>query len=294
MLRFSARQVNSYGDIGQYAREQLAAPAKNPWREGFLFLVVHVPISANFRILHEQITNSLKACRPLAAALLQWFGVSWLTSTTLGALMGSYLRTLALLLGLLFLAGCSAEKTLPSVGISSGTTAYENSSEYRIGPGDSLDITIWHNTDLSSHVEVRPDGRISMALLGDVVAAGKTPMALASEIQDKLKSYIKEPLVTITPTRFVGPVGNQIRVIGEAVQPRAIPYSAKMTLLDVMINVGGLTKYADGNRAVIVRVQNGKQETYNVELDSLIRDGDVSKNVAVEPGDVLIIPQRFF
>ena len=208
--------------------------------------------------------------------------------------MGSYLRTLALLLGLLFLAGCSAEKTLPSVGISSGTTAYENSSEYRIGPGDSLDITIWHNIDLSSHVEVRPDGRISMALLGDVVAAGKTPMALASEIQDKLKSYIKEPLVTITPTRFVGPVGNQIRVIGEAVQPRAIPYSAKMTLLDVMINVGGLTKYADGNRAVIVRVQNGKQETYNVELDSLIRDGDVSKNVAVEPGDVLIIPKRFF
>lgn len=190
--------------------------------------------------------------------------------------------------------GCSHEQTLPAVGLTAGTASFENSTDYRIGPGDVLNIVVWHNPDLSSQVPVRPDGRISMALLNDIVAAGKEPMELAAEIQLKLKPFVKDPLVTVTPTQFVGPIGRQIRVIGEAVQPRAIPYSANMTLLDVMIAVGGLTRYADGDRAVIVRLEKGVQTTYHVRLDGLIRDGDVSDNVAVAPGDILIIPQRFF
>jgi polysaccharide export outer membrane protein len=194
----------------------------------------------------------------------------------------------------MLVAGCSAERTLPAAGLSPSPASYALASDYRIGPGDVLDIVVWHNSDLSSHVPVRPDGRISMPLVGDIVAAGKTPMDLASELKEKLNPYIKDPLVTVTPTQFVGPVARQIRVIGEAAQPRAIPYSSNMTILDVMIAVGGLTRYADGDRAVIVRVENGAQQTYHVHLDSLIRDGDVTQNVAVQPGDILIIPQRFF
>jgi polysaccharide biosynthesis/export protein len=184
--------------------------------------------------------------------------------------------------------------TLPPAQISATSTSYAAASDYRIGPGDMLNVVVWHNPDVSGPVPVRPDGRISVPLVGDVVAAGKTPMGLADELKDKLKPFIKEPVVTVTPTQFVGPVGRQIRVIGEAVQPRAIAFSSNMTLLDVMIDVGGLTRYADGDRAVIVRVENGKQQTYHVHLDGLIRDGDVTQNVAMQPGDILIIPQRFF
>ena len=207
---------------------------------------------------------------------------------------GFFVRVLLLLAAVVLVAGCSEERTLPPAAISASPASYASVSDYRIGPGDQLKIVVWHNADLSGEVPVRPDGRISMPLVGDVVAAGKTPMDLADELNNKLKPYIKDPLVTVTPTQFVGPIARQVRVIGEAVQPRAIPYSSNMTVLDVMIAVGGLTRYADGNRAVIVRAENGKQQSYHVHLDSLIRDGDVGQNVAVQPGDILIIPQRFF
>jgi polysaccharide export outer membrane protein len=192
------------------------------------------------------------------------------------------------------LVGCSDDQTLPSVGITAGTASFEDSADYRIGPGDSLDIVVWHEKDLSNRIPVRPDGRVSMPLVGDIVAAGKTPMDLAKDIQDKLKPYVKDPLVTVTPLEFVGPIARQVRVIGEAVQPRAVPYRSNMTVLDVMIEVGGLSRYADGDRAVIVRLEKGVQKTYHVHLDGLIRDGDIAQNVAMQPGDVLIIPQRFF
>jgi polysaccharide export outer membrane protein len=157
-----------------------------------------------------------------------------------------------------------------------------------------LSVIVWHNSDLSAQMPVRPDGRISMPLVGDILAAGATPTDLAAQIQDKLKSFVKDPLVTVTPTQFVGLFTRQVRVIGEAVQPRAIPYSTSMTVLDLMIAVGGLTKYADGDRAVLVRANNGKEQSYQVHLDSLVRDGDVTQNVALQPGDIIIIPQRFF
>jgi polysaccharide export outer membrane protein len=178
--------------------------------------------------------------------------------------------------------------------LDTAASAAQAPADYRIGPGDVLNIFVWHNTDLSAQIPVRPDGRISMPLVGDVSAAGLTPTDLGNTLQEKLKPYIKDPLVTVIPTQFVGLFTRQIRVIGEAVQPRAIPYSANMTVLDVMIAVGGLTKYADGDRAVIVRVMDGKQQSYTVHLDSLINDGDVNQNVAMQPGDILIIPQRFF
>jgi polysaccharide export outer membrane protein len=204
------------------------------------------------------------------------------------------MRIFAVIAVTMFAWGCAHEDTLPPIGITATSQSYADVGDYRIGPGDLLDVNVWHNAELSSKIPVRPDGRISLPLMGEVVAAGKTPTALALEIQQKLKAYIQDPLVTVTPTQFVAPFARQIRVIGEAVQPKAIPYSANMTLLDVMIAVGGLTRYADGDRAVIVRVANNVQRTYHIHLDSLIRDGDVSENVAVEPGDVLIIPQRFF
>lgn len=175
-----------------------------------------------------------------------------------------------------------------------GPPPYANPNEYRIGPGDSLEITVWHNQDLSGKMVVRPDGGISMPIIGDVVAAGRTPTELARDLQDKLKSYVQNPIVTVSPTEFFGPTDRQIRVIGEAAEPKALPYKTNMTLLDVVIEIGGLSRYADGSRAVIIRVQNGIQQSYHVDLDGLVRDGDITQNVAMQPGDVLIIPQRFF
>jgi polysaccharide export outer membrane protein len=168
------------------------------------------------------------------------------------------------------------------------------SAEYRIGPGDSLNIFVWRNPELTLTVPVRPDGRLSIPLVEDVVAIGKTPTALARELEQRLSKYVKEPLVTVIAEGFVGPIPDQIRVIGEAAQPRALPYRADMTLLDAMIAVGGLTKYAAGNDSVIVRTAQGEQNTYSVHLNSLIRDGDIESNVALRPGDILIIPQRLF
>lgn len=195
---------------------------------------------------------------------------------------------------MVLLAACATEKTLPMPSAEIMTGTYTNASDYRIGPGDVLNVTVWHNADLSGSLTVRPDGRISMPLIGETVAAGRTPADLGRELQDKFRPFVKDPLVTVTPTQFVGPFSRQVRVIGEAVQPRAIPYTANMTVLDVMIAVGGLTRYADGDRAEIVRNVLGTQQTYEVHLDSLIRDGDITSNVAVQPGDILIIPQRFF
>lgn len=172
--------------------------------------------------------------------------------------------------------------------------AAQASSEYVIGPGDKLQIFVWRKPDLSTTVTVRPDGRISIPLVSDILAVGKTTTALADEIKQRLAKYVKDPVVTVIAEAFVGPFSRQIRIIGEAANPHAIAYRAHMTLLDAMIEVGGLTKYAAGNNAVLVRDEDGKQVSYSVHLDSLIRDGDVSANVPLAPGDILIIPQRKF
>jgi polysaccharide export outer membrane protein len=190
----------------------------------------------------------------------------------------------------LALAGCGGAPELPPAP----PAASLPSAEYRIGPGDNLNIFVWRNPELTVTVPVRPDGRVSIPLVEDVVAIGKTPTALAREYEKRLAKYIKEPLVTVIVEGFVGPIPDQVRIIGEAAQPRALPYRADMTVLDAMIAVGGLTRYAAGNDSVLIRTANGEQTTYSVHLSSLIRDGDVSSNVALQPGDILIIPQRLF
>jgi polysaccharide export outer membrane protein len=171
--------------------------------------------------------------------------------------------------------------------------------EYVIGPGDQLGIFVYDSPQLSSDVPVRPDGRISTPLVQTIVAAGKTPTALGHEMEDRLKEFIKDPRVTIIVRGFVGPLDRQIRVIGEAADPLALPYREHLTVLDVMIASKGLTRYAAGNRAVIERRTQDKDghdklETIHVRLSDLMKDGDISQNVELLPGDTLIIPQSWF
>ena len=173
-------------------------------------------------------------------------------------------------------------------------TVNTSGDSYLIGPGDDLNIFVWRNPDLSTHIPVRPDGKISIPLVEDVTAIGKTPTVLAREIENKLRAFVKDPIVTVIVSQFVGPFAQQVRVIGEAAQPRAIPYRRNMTLLDVVIEVGGLTRFAAGDRSMVVRVVDGKQQTLKVNLGDLVNDGDVASNIAIRPGDILIIPQRYF
>ena len=168
--------------------------------------------------------------------------------------------------------------------------------QYVIGSGDSLSVFVYRNADLSEGgVSVRPDGRISVPLIEDITAAGKTPTQLARDIEARLKKYIQDPNVTVIVRSFVGPFDRQIKVIGEATEPAAIPYRDHMTLLDVMIATKGLTRYASGNRAEVIRRDaDGKQVAIRVRLNDLIKDGDISQNIEMQPGDTLIIPQSWF
>jgi len=165
---------------------------------------------------------------------------------------------------------------------------------YIIGPGDNLNIFVWRNPELTQSVPVRPDGKISVPLVEDLQASGKTSTELAREVEEVLSTYVKDPLVTVIVGGFVGVFGDQIRVVGEAAQPQALPYRAQMTVLDVMIAVGGLTEFAAGNNARLIRSVNGKQEIGALRLEDLLRDGDISANVPVVPGDILIIPEAWF
>ena len=196
---------------------------------------------------------------------------------------------------ILFLVGCSSAPGLPSA--SSGeiaAAAAQAAPSYQIGAGDTLNVFVWRNPELTTVVTVRPDGRVSIPLVEDIEAVGKTPAELGRQLEDRLRKYVKDPLVTVIPSQFVGPFTQQVRVIGEAVSPKAIPYRTGLTVLDVMIAVGGLTKYAAGDRSEIVRVLNGNEKAFRVHLTSLIRDGDVAENVYMAPGDILIIPQSYF
>lgn len=161
---------------------------------------------------------------------------------------------------------------------------------YLIGPLDTVNIVVWRNPELSMSVPVRPDGRITVPLVEDLPALGKTSTELARDIEKRLSKYIRDPVVTVIVTNFVGPFSQQIRVVGEAAKPQVVQYRQKMTLLDVMIAVGGLTDFADGNAASIFR--DGKQ--FGVRLNDLVRRGDVSANVEMKPGDILTIPQSWF
>ncbi len=186
------------------------------------------------------------------------------------------------------LAAC-AGTSYPPAPVSAASPDYR----YVIGPLDTVNIVVWRNPELSGSVSVRPDGRISTPLVQDVQALGRNPAELARDLEQALAKYIRDPQVTVMVTNFAGSSSEQIRVVGEAAKPQAIPYRQNMTVLDVIILVGGLTEFADGNRAVLVRgSEKGKQ--YSVRLADLVRRGDISANVDMRPGDVLVIPQSWF
>ncbi len=197
----------------------------------------------------------------------------------------------ALVGSMLLLAGCAPTNFPPAESVSVGPAG---SPEYVIGPGDSVQIFVWRNEELSSAVPVRPDGRITTPLVEDLPAAGKTPSQLARDMEEALAKYVKNPVVTVIVTGFQGPYDQQIRVVGQAAEPRALPYRDQMSLLDVMIAVGGITEFAAGNRAVIVRRIEGKPTQLQVRIDDLLNGGDISANVAMMPGDILIIPEAWF
>jgi polysaccharide biosynthesis/export protein len=190
----------------------------------------------------------------------------------------------------LALAGCSGFRSAyPPAPVQADSSDYS----YVIGGGDNLNVIVWRNPELSMSVPVRPDGKISTPLVDELVAQGKTSSQVAREIEKKLSAFVRDPIVTVIVTTFVGPYSEQIRVVGQATRPQFLPFKQKMTVLDVMIAAGGLTDFADGNGAVIVRATEGNKP-YAVRLDDLLRRGDVSANVEMRPGDIVIIPQSFF
>ena len=189
-------------------------------------------------------------------------------------------------------SSCSNLDTLPTVSVVGDSSPEANL--YRIGSDDSLQVFVWRNPDLSMSVSVRPDGRITIPLIEDLPATGKTPTELARDIEKKLATYIQDPIVTVIMQGFVGPFQDRVRIVGEAARPQALPYRSTMTLLDVMIQVGGITDFAAGNRASVTRLVRGKQKSYRLMLDDLLRDGNMSANVKIQPGDLIVIPEAWF
>jgi polysaccharide export outer membrane protein len=190
------------------------------------------------------------------------------------------------------LAACGGLDTLPTAAPVKDEESLK--SEYRIGSDDNLSIFVWRNPELTSSVPVRPDGRITVPLIEDLPATGKTPTQLARDIEKALSVYIQDPIVTVIVTGFVGPFEDRVRIVGEATRPQALPYRSTMTLLDVMIAVGGITDFAAGNRATLTRTEGGAQKSYRLLLDDLLREGDMAANVKIAPGDVIVVPEAWF
>lgn len=205
-------------------------------------------------------------------------------------------KILTLMVSVLVITACATSNTVPMQGgaASLAEEGEASSPVYVIGPGDSLNVFVWGDNELSTEVVVRPDGLITTPLVEDLPASGQTPTELARKLEERLSKFVKSPKVTVSVTNFVGRYTEQVRVVGQAAQPQSLPYRDGMTLLDVIISVGGLTEFAAGNKATIVRKSNGETKQFRVRLDDLIRDGDISANTRMMPGDVLIIPETWF
>jgi len=197
------------------------------------------------------------------------------------------MRALIFLL-IVLLSGCAHQVSLDA------PEAVPLQGDYQIGAGDVVNINVWRNPEVSLSVPVRPDGKITTPLVEDLQAAGKTSTELARDIEKALAKYIQQPMVTVIVTSFIGPYTQQIRVIGEAARPQALAYRQGMSLMDVLIAVGGITEFASGNKAVLIRNVDGKQQTFSLRLNDLIKRGDLSANASMRPGDVLVIPESFF
>jgi polysaccharide biosynthesis/export protein len=197
-------------------------------------------------------------------------------------------KVLALTLLLAACGGNSLNTDQPETAPASPTT------EYLIGPGDTLEIFVWRQPDLSATVPVRPDGRISTPLVEDLVAVGQTPTQLARQIEQVLGEFVRSPEVNVIVQGFVGTFGEQIRILGQVAQPRAVPYRDRMTLMDAIIEAGGLTQFSAGNRTRVVRNVNGKSQELRVRLDDLMNEGKIENNILMQPGDVVIVPEAVF
>jgi polysaccharide export outer membrane protein len=210
-------------------------------------------------------------------------------STKFSSVAG-WLKRFAIAASILGLGACASQQ-YPSVPAGDVATP---GHEYLIGPGDTVSIAVWRNPEVSQSVPVRPDGKITTPLVQDLNASGKTATQLARDIEKALEKFIQQPIVTVIVTGFVGPYSEQIRVVGQAAKPQALPYREQMSLMDVLIAVGGITEFAAGNKAVLIRTVDGKQQKYSVRLNDLIKEGDLSANVGMRPGDVVVIPESFF
>lgn len=204
---------------------------------------------------------------------------------------------LTLALGAMALAGCSSTGGGQQLPPASFVSAEEGpGEEYIIGPLDELTIFVWRNPELGAKVQVRPDGRITTPLITDMPAVGKTPSMLAEDIKLQLSQYIQQPIVSVIVNNFAGTFSQQVRIVGATEKPASIPYRANMTLLDAMISVGGLSEFAAGNKARLVRFDkgSGKQAEYALRIGDLLKKGESKANVRLEPGDVIIIPESMF
>jgi polysaccharide biosynthesis/export protein len=200
----------------------------------------------------------------------------------------SWLAAMSAIIAAILMTAC-ATTAYPPAPASAGNVDYN----YHIGPTDIVNVIVWRNPELSMTVPVRPDGKITTPLIDDLDALGKTPSELERDMEKALVKYIRDPLVTVVVTNFAGPATEQVRVIGEAAKPQVLPFKKDLTVLDVMIAVGGLTDFADGNSAHIFRVADGGK-LYSVRLRDLVKRGDITANVGMQPGDILIIPQSWF
>jgi polysaccharide export outer membrane protein len=203
------------------------------------------------------------------------------------------IKTLALCTILATLGACSSN-TLPSATAHQSLTTSVDNYNYLVGPGDGLNIFVWRNPDVSGSFIVRPDGKITTSLVEDIAVSGKTPNEIARLIEQELGKFIRDPIVTVSLNEFSGPFSEQVRVIGAATNPQAISYRENMTLLDLMIAVGGLNEFANGNGAKLIRVVNGEQKEYKVKIARLIKNGDIDANIDLLPGDIIIIPEAWF
>jgi polysaccharide export outer membrane protein len=197
----------------------------------------------------------------------------------------------------LALVGCAGSSSGPQLPAASFVAMQEGpGEEYVIGPLDELTIFVWRNPELGASVQVRPDGRITTPLITDMPAVGKTPSMLAEDIKLQLSQYIQEPLVSVIVNKFAGTFSQQVRIVGATEKPASLPYRANLTLLDAMISVGGLSEFAAGNRAKLIRFdkESGRQKEYALRLGDLLRKGESKANVLLMPGDVIIIPESTF
>lgn len=204
----------------------------------------------------------------------------------------------AVLAALTLVAGCSSGVIGGGEKLQLAPSAADNvamaAPEYLIGPLDALEVFVWRAPELSTNVIVRPDGRISTPLVEDMVASGKTPSRLAKDLEGVLAEYVRTPQVTVIVSNFSSTFDQQVRVLGEAQQPTALPFQSGMTVLDVMVAVGGLTEFAAGNRAVLIRGSGEDRQSYRLRLDDLLRKGNIAANAPVLPGDVILIPESVF